>query len=68
MAKFRVIRVLEYTYDTAERMVEDRKHWFVKDITGPQIGGMSIKSSVMVPEIIEDEPLPDNEMGLDAIR
>ncbi len=54
MPKYRVIRVLEYTYDTAERMVEDRQAWFVQGFRH-QLGGMTINSAVMVPELIEDE-------------
>ena len=50
----RVLRVIEYTYETAERMVEDRNNWFVKESAGP-FNGMTIKSSVMVPEIVEVE-------------
>ena len=56
--KFRVIRVLEYTYDSAERMVEDRQAWFIQGYNG-RLGGMTINSTVMIPELVEHE-VPDS--------
>lgn len=53
MPKFRVLRVLEYTYDTVERMLHDQDLWQVQ---GTKKFGefLTIRSSVVTTEIEEN--------------
>jgi hypothetical protein len=50
----RVLRILEYTYETAEHAIRDRQHWAVQDILAPT-HAMTIRSCVMSPSFSEDE-------------
>lgn len=53
MAKpIRVLRLLEYTYDSAESMVNDQLHWQVQGVYRPN-SKMVIKSTVLPLEVIE---------------
>jgi hypothetical protein len=60
MTKYRVIRILEYVYDTPERMLDDQKHWQasagIRDYGGTQrYGSMTIRFAVLPPEAFEEE-------------
>lgn len=47
----RVLRVLEYIYPDVETMVDDRAHWAIQGLYRPR-RGMTIRSTVMVPEMV----------------
>lgn len=63
MAKIRVLRVLEYTYESVEAMTEDMGRWQIGANavrSWPQMArGRSIKSATMLPEMIEDSEVPE---------
>ena len=61
MAKIRVLRLIEYTYDNVERMVEDMQRWTIQGNfpDGPS-GGMSFVSTALPPEIFT-EPTEETE-------
>lgn len=54
MKKIRVLRVLEYTYDTAEHMIADRARWQVQDVFNPN-NSTTIKSTVMIPDVSDED-------------
>lgn len=54
MAKIRVVRMLEYTYDDIEAMNYDMSRWTVNTPTVLVRGKMTMKSSVMIPEPVEE--------------
>lgn len=49
--KIRVLRVLEYTYDDAEKMADDIARWHVGAVGTVNHNRMSIKSATFLPEI-----------------
>ena len=57
MKRVRVLRLLEYIYDSAELMVTDMARWGVKGahVVVGNGGGMVIKSATLPPEILADE-------------
>lgn len=56
----RVLRVLEYEYDTAERMVEDQARWTTGyGGYGSRFGGMRMKSAVVSTTIIESSSITE---------
>ena len=52
--KIRVLRVLEYVYDTPERMADDLTRWHVPPTATVRHGSMSIRSATFLPEIEGD--------------
>jgi len=52
MSKFRVLRLLEYTYDTAERMADDMSRWTIPANGSHRAGQLVIRSAVLPLEII----------------
>jgi hypothetical protein len=72
MTVIRILRILEYTYRTVERMHEDMGGWGLGANAVKHVSGMSIRSSTMPSEILgDDDPLlePDShERELAAIN
>lgn len=53
----RVLRLIEYVYADAERMVDDMARWqHGTQQYGPKL---TVRSTSLPPEILEDEPEPD---------
>lgn len=63
MSRIRVLRLLEYTYDTVETMEADRKRWHVQEgrLVNPRI---TIRSTTLPLEVLDDEPEPVDEPEL----
>lgn len=59
--KYRVTRILVYTYDNAERMVSDMAKWTFNH-TNPE---MTIRTASVLPELSSDTffPLSESEMA-----
>ena len=55
----RVLRLMEYTYEDAEQMVDDMNHWKVQGTFSPRIG-MTIKSTTLSPMLLEGTELQMN--------
>lgn len=51
--KIRVLRLMEYVYDDAERMVEDMSRWSVG--SQEHYSRMSVRSTTLPPEILEED-------------
>lgn len=60
----RILRILEYTYESAEAMVEDMIHWQVQTIYAPSVK-VVIKSTTLTPEILQEAY--ENPLPLDSI-
>lgn len=61
--KFRVLRVIEYIYDSPEQMVEDRKHWVVQGTE--RMGRVVLNSAVVTTEVVIDEE--DDEVADEVV-
>lgn len=59
MAKIRVLRILEYTYDTPEKMVQDMNRW----THTINVAGMVMTTTHMDPQIHEDLETEESEYG-----
>lgn len=53
MGKVRILRIMTYTYDSTESMLQDRRNWHVQNTFAPY-GGLLIRSAVLDPEILEE--------------
>lgn len=51
--KIRVLRLLEYIYDTPDRMIDDMARWQVQGTK--RYGNMTIHSTTLSPEILTEE-------------
>ncbi len=49
----RILRVIEYTYETPERMVEDMARWQVGANATKYFGSETIKSAIILPEVVD---------------
>lgn len=58
MAKIRVLRLMEYIYDSVELMETDRAHWQVQGVYRPHTR-LVIKSTVLPLEVLPE--VPDGE-------
>jgi hypothetical protein len=55
--RVRVLRVLEYDYESAEAMLADRKHWHIQGVYSPH-KGLTIHSSVVSTILPSTEDTP----------
>jgi hypothetical protein len=51
----RVLRLIEYTYETPERMADDLQRWTRSGRYGGPLGGMTFRSTNLDPQWDEDE-------------
>lgn len=66
----RVLRLLEYVYDTPETMVKDMERWQIQRVE--RHGDMTIRSTTLPAEILteESERIPNDSVTLpdDSVR
>lgn len=59
MSQFRVLRLLEYTYTTAQAAIQDAEHWQIPAngtyTRGANAGALVIRSAVLPTVVLEDE-------------
>lgn len=69
MTTIRVLRILEYTYKTPERMEADMGHWAmgINAIRSVGMNGMSIRSATLPPHILPNDDQGVHEALGDAI-
>jgi hypothetical protein len=68
MAKIRVLRLLEYTYTSVERMEQDMSHWQIPTNGTWDAHGIVIRSAIIPLEILPvgavKEESPDDQEDL----
>jgi len=57
VAQIRVLRILEYIYETPERAASDRLHWRESH----RDGGMSMRSATLPMEVVKFVEVSDND-------